>query len=142
MDLSICSEIKLFSQDPWLSLMVLMPFGNGDLVYFFRKFLLAANYTVQVWGEKKAVLYVVRQWVWEKSDNRAHVKGGTSSNTAFRLQAVHELTNHPFDDLYPAHFDHAFFSEQQVTACVSILQPALSFSLLYRETEFPVVLSA
>lgn len=64
----------------------------------------------------EAVLYVVRQQLWEKSDNRAHVKGGTSSNTAFRLQAVHKQTNHPFTDLYPAHFDHVFFSEQQVTA--------------------------
>lgn len=46
MDLSICSEIKFFSYDPLLCLNVLMPFGNGDLVYFLRKFLLAAHYTV------------------------------------------------------------------------------------------------
>lgn len=35
----------------------------------------------------------------------------------------------------------SFFNEQQVTACVSILKSVLSFSLLYREMEFPVVLS-
>jgi len=53
MDLSICREIKFFSQDPWLYLMVLTPFGNGDLVYFLRKFLLAASFPVQVCGEKR-----------------------------------------------------------------------------------------
>ena len=66
-------------------------------------------YSLGVCVGKKAVLYVIRQQVQEKSDNRAHVKGDASLNTAFRFQAVHKLTNHPFDDLYPAHFDHVFF---------------------------------
>lgn len=40
-------------------------------------------YSLGVGEKKKAVLYVVRLCVWEKSDNRAHVKGGTSLNMAF-----------------------------------------------------------
>lgn len=77
-----------------------------------------------------------------RSQTKGHVKGGTSSDTAFGFQAVHYLKNYLISDLYPRHFDHDFFFyEQQVTACVSILKSVLSFSLLYREMEFPVVLS-
>lgn len=58
--------------------------------------------------EGKVVLHVVRQRVWEKSDNKAHVTGGTALDTDVRFQAVHKLTNCAFDDLYPAHFYYVF----------------------------------
>lgn len=69
-------------------------------------------------GGKKAILYVIRQRVQEKSDNRALVKGATSSNTAYRFQAVHKLADHPFSDPYPAHFDHVFFFSEQQGTCL------------------------
>lgn len=53
------------------------------------------------------------------ADNGAHVKGITGLKRSFGSQAAHKLTFHSFADPYPEHFNHAFFSEQEVIACIS-----------------------
>lgn len=44
-----------------------------------------------------------------RGQTKGHVKGDTSSDTAFGFQAVHNLKNYLINVLYPTHFDHIFF---------------------------------
>lgn len=60
-------------------------------------------------GKKTTTHYMWLDTGPGRSQSKGPVKGGTSSDTAFRFQAAHNLTNYLISVLYSTHFDYVFF---------------------------------